>query len=348
MRFVTESGMSEQMKQWQLERLGRDHLRFADAQKPAPGPHEVLVRVGAVSLNYRDKLVIDSGFGIDLKLPFVPLSDMAGTVEAVGSEVSRFRVGARVVSTYVVGWIDGIGPEKPSAYVPALGGILPGVAAEYRVLHEDWLVAAPRSLSDVEASTLPIAALTAWFALIENGGLRAGQTVVVQGTGGVALFAVQFAAAHGARVIVTSSTDEKLAKVKKLGASHGINRRTTPRWSETVLDLTNGRGANHVLDVAGGDLTESITALTAGGRIAMIGLLESNQLTAPAVPIFTRRAILQGLFVGHRRALEDMTRAIDALELKPVIDSEHSFAELPAALKRLDAGPFGKIVLRVS
>jgi NADPH:quinone reductase-like Zn-dependent oxidoreductase len=244
--------MGETMRQWQMNAIGKANLKLAEVPVLEPKPGEVLVKVGAASLNYRDKLVIETGMGLPLGFPFTPASDLAGTVAATGKGAARFSTGDRVISNFIPDWIDGARPGN--ARVPhyqTLGGFYPGVLADYVSFPEDWLVAAPRSLDDADAATLPIAALTAWFALIELGALRAGQTVVIQGTGGVALFGLQLAKLHGAEVIVTSSSDEKLAKVKALGADHGVNYRKED-WVEVVHRLTEDRGADHILEIAGG------------------------------------------------------------------------------------------------
>lgn len=336
--------MGDTMKRWQLTRLGREQLERVDAPIPAPGPGEILVRVDAVALNYRDKLMIDDGMGLALGLPFTPGSDLAGEVVATGPGVTRFAAGARVISTFWTDWVDG----RVSRHGAALGGPLPGVLAEYVVLGENGAVAAPASLTAVEASTLPCAGLTAWTALVEEGRLRPGDTVLVQGTGGVALFGLQIAAALGARVIVTSGSDAKLARALSLGAAHGINRSTTPDWERAVLDVTGERGVDQVLELVGGDnLGRSVNVLAEGGRVSVVGMLAGTDLSASFYSLVQRRATIQGIGVGHRRALAGLVRAVDALGIRPVIDSEYAFAELPAALARLDAGPFGKVVLRL-
>lgn len=226
-----------------------------------------------------------------------------------------------------------------------LGGFYQGVLAEYVILHEDWLVAAPASLDDVQASTLPCAGLTAWFALVEQGKLHAGDTVLVQGTGGVALFALQIAKAHGAEVYVTSGSDEKLARALALGANHGINR-LDGDWVEAIYALTQDRGIDHVIDTVGGtNLGNSVRAVAVGGRISVIGILEGNEISAPAGPLLLKSAVIQGIGVGHRRALEGLVRAVDAVNLQPVIDQVYRFDQLSQALDHLDRGPFGKIVL---
>lgn len=219
--------------------------------------------------------------------------------------------------------------------------------AERLCLPEDWLVAAPGSLDDAEAATLPVAELTAWFALVEQGHVRAGDTVLVPGTGGVALFAVRIAAAHGAEVIVTSSSDEKLARAKALGATHGINR-TSDDVAAAVLRMTGGCGVDHVLDLVGGDnFVTSIAAVAPGGRVSVIGLLGGTDLAAPTTPVLLKAPVIQGIVTGHRRALEDLVRAVDRIGLKPVIDRRYPFAALPAALDHQARGAFSKIVVDV-
>lgn len=336
------------MKSWHMSAIGRANLALGTASVPVPGPGEIRVKVKAVSLNYRDKLVIDTGMGLPPAFPFVPASDMAGVVDAVGSGVTRFRPGDRVMSTYIPGWIDGQRPGN--ARVPAyqtLGGFYPGMLADYVVLKEDWLSASPASLTDAEASTLPIAGLTAWFALVELGKLKAGDTVLVQGTGGVALFGLQIAKALGAEVIVTSGSDEKLARAKALGADHGINRQQGD-WVAAVHALTQDRGADHILEIAGGaNLGRSLEAVAVEGIISVIGVLEGFEISGSVLPLLMKSPVIQGISVGHRRSLEDLVRAVDHVGLKPVIDRTYAFGDLPAALDHLDRGPFGKIVVEV-
>jgi NADPH:quinone reductase-like Zn-dependent oxidoreductase len=338
--------MAETMNRWTMDAVGRDRLKLARAPIPKPGRGEVLAKVSAVSLNYRDKMVIETGAGIPLVFPFTPASDMAGTVDAVGEGSTRFKPGDRVISTFAPGWLEGAkaGTARRPPY-RTLGGTLPGVLADYIAFPEDWFSPAPESLDDAEASTLPCAGLTAWFALIELGKLRAGQTVVVQGTGGVALFGLQIARAHGAEVIVTSGSDDKLARAKALGADHGVNR-AAEDWVEAVYRLTADRGADHILEIAGGaNLGRSVQAVAVNGRISVIGILEGFEVSAPAGPLLLKSPTVQGISVGHRRALEDFVRAVDRIQLKPVIGKRYRLDELPAALDHLDRGPFGKIVL---
>ncbi|HKE19204.1 MAG TPA: NAD(P)-dependent alcohol dehydrogenase [Kofleriaceae bacterium] len=340
--------MTHSMRRWEISAVGREGLHLADVAVPGPGPRELLVRTSAVSLNSRDKLLLDSGGHAQFAQPFTPGSDMAGVVEAVGAGASRFAVGDRILTSFTAGWVDGPPSPRGSKMPHQLGGDLPGVLAELVVLPEDWVVAAPGSLDDAQASTLPVAGLTAWTALVELGRLQPGQTVLVQGTGGVSLFALQIASAAGARVIVISGSDEKLERARGLGAAHGINRLSAPSWPQAVKELTAGRGADHVLEMVGGEnLDRSLDALAPGGRVSVIGVLEAFDYRFGALALFRNQATVQGIFVGPRRALEDFVRAVDQLRLEPVIDAEYDFADLPRALDHLGRGPFGKVVLRV-
>ncbi len=340
--------MSETMKRWSMETPGREQLKLETVGKPKPGPGEVLVRVTAASLNYRDKLVIETGFGLPLTFPFTPASDMAGVVEAAGEGARRFTVGERVISVFIPEWISGLnqGTARKPPY-RTLGGVFPGVLAEYVAFPEGWLTAASTSLDDAEASTLPVAGLTAWFALMERGGPLLGKTVLIQGTGGVSLFGLQLAKAAGAQVILTSSSDDKLARAKGLGVDHGINR-SKEDWVEAVYRLTQDRGADHILEIGGGaGLGQSVQAASMGGRISVIGVIEGFEVSGPVAPIMLKGLAIQGIGVGHRNAQESFSRAVDDLGLKPVIDRRYSFGDLQAALDHLDRGPFGKIVIEV-
>jgi NADPH:quinone reductase-like Zn-dependent oxidoreductase len=281
--------------------------------------------------------------------PFVPGSDMAGVVTGIGTGVHRFEPGDRVISTCLPDWIDGAGPGDARLGGPeALGsGHYPGVLTEYLVLDQDWAVRAPESLSDAEASTLPMAGLTAWTALVDRGHVRAGHTVVVQGTGGVALFGLQIAAAHGAEVIVISGDDAKLARAKGLGATHGINR-IRQDWVEAVYDLTGERGADHILEIVGGThLARSLEAAAVGGRVSLIGILAGYEVSGQIAHLARKKLTIDGIQVGHRRALEDFVRAVDRAGITPVVGGEYSLGDLPSALDHLAHGPFGKVVVRI-
>ncbi|WP_067464714.1 zinc-dependent alcohol dehydrogenase family protein [Actinomadura macra] len=344
--------MTDVMKYWTMSAAGRDNLELAEGPIPTPAPGQILVRVAAVALNFRDHLAIDDGLTMIFPEPepFVPGSDMAGVVAAIGAGVDRFTPGDRVISTCLPDWIDGPGPGNARLGGPeALGsGHYPGVLAEYALLNQNWAVRAPDGLNDAEASTLPMAGLTAWNALIENGHLRAGQTVVVQGTGGVALFGLQIAAAHGAEVIVISGDDAKLADAKALGAAHGINR-TTSDWVEAVYSLTDDQGADHILETIGGHhLARSIEAAAVGGRISLIGILNGYEISGGIAHLARKKLTIDGIQVGHRRALENLVRAVDRIGISPVIASRYPLADLPSALDHLDRGAFGKVVVTVA
>jgi NADPH:quinone reductase-like Zn-dependent oxidoreductase len=334
------------MKRWELKSLGAANLKLANATQPVPAAGEVLVRVGATSLNFRDGMIVENGANVTLDFPFTPLSDMAGEVAALGEGVTRFAVGDKVISIVIPGWIDGV---LASRNIPTQGGPIPGMLSEYVVTPAEWLVRAPSTLSAAEASTLPLAALTAWMAVVELGRVRAGQTVVVQGTGGVSIFALQFAAAHNARVIVTSGSDDKLSRAIQLGATDGINRQTTPEWHQRVIELTGGRGADHVLEMAGGDnFARSVQAVNSGGRVSIIGLLESAELRAPIMPIIYGGVSIVGVSIGPRRVLEDMVRAIDQSGIRPAIDTVYDFENAREGFAHLKRGAFGKIVIQVN
>lgn len=338
--------VSKTMQRWTMNAVGRENLALSTETIPTPGPGDILVRVNAVALNYRDKMVIDGSMPLPLPFPFTPASDMAGVVESIGEGVTRFQKGARVISTFSPDWIDG----KPNgnARTPpyrTLGGVHQGMLAEYVVMSENWLVDSPASLDDIQASTLPCAGLTAWFALVERGGLSAGKSVLVQGTGGVSMFALQIAKAHGAKVFITSGSDEKLAQAKALGADHGINRLKND-WVDAVYELTQENGIDHIIETVGGaNLANSLRAVAVHGRISVIGVLDGFEFSGPAGELLLKSPTIQGIGVGHRRALEDFVRAIDANNIKPVIEKTYRFDELPQALAHLDRGAFGKIVV---
>jgi len=331
-------------RQWTIDGIGPKNLKISGARVEDPGHNKVLVRTQAVSLNYRDKLVLETGMGLPLQFPFVPASDMAGIVEAVGPGVTRFKPGDRVISTFSPGWIDGknAGDARNPPY-RTLGGIYPGVLSDYLTFSEDWFVKAPDTLDAAEASTLPCAGLTAWFALVERGKLKAGQKVLIQGTGGVALFGVQIAKAHGAEVFVTSGSMDKLERARAIGADHGFGREN---WVETLYGLTGDYGADQILEIAGGaNFGEALKAVAVGGHIHVIGVLEGFEISGPVAPLLLKSPTVQGISVGHRRALEDFVRAIEMTGIKPVVDKSYAFEQLPEALAHLDRGPFGKIVV---
>lgn len=338
----------QSMKVWEIQKFGLAGLAQNERPVPAPGAHELLVRIGAVSLNYRDRLVVDGLFIPNLPLPIVPLSDGAGEVVAVGEGVTRFRAGDRVIGTYIPAWIDGDGSGPEGDYI-GLGGPLPGVLAEYVIFDEQSVVATPAYLTDREASTLPIAAVTAWTALFDHARLEPGQTVLVEGTGGVSIFALQLAVAAGARVIATSSSDEKLAKAKELGATDGINYASHPDWPKQVLELTSGRGADIIIEVVGGDnVRQAVTALARNGHIALIGVMQGLSLTADIPPLMTQRGTIRGVLVGNRRSFERLNQALESTRIHPVVERVYPFSETIAAFEHLSRGAFGKVVIDVA
>ncbi len=336
------------MKAWQKQGVGLENLKLVDVEVPQPGPKQLLVRVKAVSLNFRDKSIMDGDYLPELmSKPFIPVSDAAGVVVGVGSEVTAFKVGDRVVSHLYTKWVEGTPSQD---YAPtAVGGPNNGGLAEYMLLDEAAAVMTPASMTDEEASTLPIAALTVWFSLVEYGKIKAGDTVVVQGTGGVSIYAVQIASALGARVIATTSSDEKGERVRALGAQEIINYVKTPDWEKEVLRLTNGKGAEHILEVVGGDsINHSIEAVAQQGHIYIIGFLKSMMADVNLFSLLAKQANIQGIYVGHRKAFDDMNKAFEVLKIKPVIDTVYSFSEAIEAYEHLGRGAFGKIVIRVS
>lgn len=335
------------MKAWLLKDFGSNNLELGEVPTPVPLPGELLVKVGAVSLNFRDKAIVDGIYEPHLvPKPLIPVSDAAGVVVAVGEGVTRFKLGDRVNSHLYSRWIDGEpGPDEP-AY--CFGMPLPGGLAEFMIIHEDSAVRPPAGMSDEEASTLPIAALTAWYALMDVGRLQPGQTVLVQGTGGVSIFAAQIAAAHGARVIATSSSDANLDKVKALGVSDGVNYRTHPDWEKQVLALTGGKGVDITIDVAGGEgLNQSVQATKAAGVIAQVGFLTGQTTQLQLMPVIFRQTTIRGIAVAPRTSFDRMNPFLEQHGIKPVIDRVYAFEDAVQAFEHLARGPFGKIVINV-
>lgn len=336
------------MRCYQVESFGLDHLRLAERPNPAPGPGQALVEMKAVSLNYRDLMMVQGLYNPKQKLPLIPCSDGAGVVTAVGDGVTRVKPGDRVMGIFSQSWTSGPANRERSA--GTLGGPLDGTLTEQRVFAAEGLVLTPDYLSDTEAATLPCTAVTAWHALVERGGLAAGDTVLIQGTGGLSISALQVARLMGARIIVTSSSDEKLERAKSLGASEGINYRTTPAWDKAVRELTGGVGVDHVVEVGGADtLNKSLRAVRLGGHIAVIGVLggaSSPELSV--VPVLMQNLRVNGVFVGNRDMFEALLRAYTLAEVHPVVDRVFPFAEARQAFDYLASGRhFGKIVIRI-
>ncbi len=325
-----------------------DDLVPTERERPEPGPGQVLVRMRACSLNYRDLMVATGRYGGAPPAPgLVPLSDGAGEVEAVGEGVSRVAVGDRVAGCFFATWRDG--PPLPEHHRHALGGSVDGVLSEYRLFDAEAVVRVPAHLGFEEAATLPCAGVTAWNALFAGTPLLAGQTVLTLGTGGVSMFAVQFARAAGARVIATSSSDAKLQRLQALGveAADCINYRTQPDWEREVWRRTDRQGVDHVVEVGGaGTLPRSIAATRSGGAVSLIGVLTSGQIDPTA--LLHRSATLRGVYVGSRGMFEAMNRLVAVNRIRPVIDRVFPFDEAREAYRALSqADHVGKIVIRI-
>lgn len=323
---------------------GLDNLQILDTEAPGdPGPGEMRVRIKASSLNFHDYLVANGS--IRTEHGRIPMSDGAGVVEAVGDGVDEFEVGDRVVSTFFPDWLDGRARVGNFRKTPGDG--VDGYAREKVVAKTQCFTRVPESYSHKEAATLTTAGLTAWRALVVNGGLRAGETVLTLGTGGVSIFALQFAKSMGASVISTSSSDEKIEKLKGLGADHTINYKAEPEWGKRVLEMTDGVGADHVIEVGGpGTLPQSINAVRIGGHISLIGVLTGGSGEVPTAKLMAKQARLQGLIVGSRADQEDMVRGLEVMDINPVIDRCFAFDDIAEAFRFEEAGRhFGKICL---
>ena len=333
------------MKAYEVQKFGLDGLALVERPQPQPGPRQVVLKMRAASLNYRDVLVALGKYNPKLQLPQIPLSDGVGEVVAVGQGVTRVQVGDRVAGTFFEKWVAGHLTEAGAR--SALGGGRDGVLAEYVALDEDGVIHVPEHLSDEEAASLPCAGLTAWNALITQGGLKAGDTVLTLGTGGVSIFALQFARLSGARVIVTSSSDEKLERANQLGAHEGINYKTHPDWEKEVLRRTGGRGVDFVVEVGGaGTFMKSVKSVRGAGTISLIGVLAGGG-DVNLMPIVMRGIKVQGIFVGSREMFEEMNAAISLHKMKPVVDRVFSFEEAPAAYDYMAKGAhFGKIAIK--
>lgn len=337
------------MKAYEIQsNAGIDALTLVDRPEPKPAAGQVLIQVKATSLNYRDLLVIEGAYGTGLKYPLIPLSDGAGEVVALGDGVTRVKIGDRVAATFFQDWIYGsLTKEKMKS---DLGGGIDGMLAEYVLLHQDGLVILPDHLSDIEGATLPCAAVTAWHGLVTKGNIGAGDSVLLLGTGGVSIFALQFAKILSAKAIITSSSDEKLVRAKQLGADQTINYKTTPDWEKQVYQLTNRTGVDHVVEVGGaGTLPKSLQAVRIGGRISLIGVLSGRGNEIDPMPILFKSLTVQGIYVGSREMFEAMNQAIQQHQIKPIIDRVFPFAEARKAYHYLkSAAHFGKVVIHNS
>jgi NADPH:quinone reductase-like Zn-dependent oxidoreductase len=337
------------MRVWQVPSFGIDSLELVDRPTPQPGAGEVLIKIHAVSLNYRDRMMVKGLYNPKLKLPRVPCSDGAGEVAAVGEGVSTWNPGDRVCGIFMQNWLDG--PPTPAKVKGALGGDIDGMLAEYVLLKEAGLVRIPEHLTFAEAATLPCAAVTAWNALAA-GNIQANSTVLVQGTGGVSIFALQLAKLKGARVLGISSSDAKLQRARPLGLDQGLDYGVTSEWDRWVIEQTSGEGVDLVVEVGGvGTLPRSLRAVKMGGVIAQIGVL-SGVLSLPSEPvpipmILHKQVRIQGIYVGSRHHFEEMNRAIAAAKLRPVFESR-PWTEAREAFSNMEsAAHFGKLVLKV-
>lgn len=336
------------MKVFQVENdWSMENVRINTRPDPEPGPGEVRLRMKASALNYRDLIVPLRGYGSRMKpLPLILLSDGTGVVESTGPGVRRLKVGDRVCPIFFQSWLGG--PPNKERLSLSLGCELDGTMAELMVLPEAGVVAPPAHLDDFEAAALGAAAVTAWRALVTEGRVRPGETVLVQGTGGVSLFALQFAKMLGAFVIVTSSSDEKLARAWSMGADETINYRAVPEWGKRAREIAGGDGVDHVVEVGGqGTLPQSLRAVRTGGTISLIGVLAGGVMDVPLGPIVTRHVRMQGITVGSRDDVAAMMAAVARHRLRPAVDRVFPFEELRPAMEHLAGGKhFGKVCIR--
>ena len=337
------------MKAYEINEFGIDNLTLAERAESSPQANEVKVKFHAASLNFRDLMMIKGQYNPKLKTPLVPFSDGAGEVVEVGGSVTKFKVGDRVTPIFMQGWLEGkIDAEKGRT---ALGGDLDGCLREFGNFDENGLICIPDHFSYEEAATLPCAAVTAYHALFESGAMKSNDSILLQGTGGVSIFALQFAATLGTKIIITSSSDEKLERAKDLGATDFINYKQREDWDRAVLELTEKRGVDHVVEVGGAEtIAKSLNAVKAGGHIAVIGVLSGATGGLNPVNILMKSIRLQGIYVGSRQMFEDMNRMFSQyIHIKPVIDKVFDFGEVKDALKYMENGShFGKIVVKIN
>ncbi len=337
------------MKVYELQsNAGIDALKLVERPEPKPQAGQILVRVHATSLNYRDLIVATGTYNPTQKYPLIPMSDGAGEVVAVGEGVTRVKVGDRVAGIFFQDWIYGqLTRQKMKS---DLGSGIDGMLAEYVVLHQDGVVILPDHLSYEEGATLPCAAVTAWHALVTKGNISANDTVLLLGTGGVSIFALQFAKIHGARVIITSSSEEKLARARELGADETVNYKMTPDWEKQVYELSDRTGVDHVVEVGGtGTLPKSLQAVRIGGRVSLIGVLSGRGEEVDPLPILFKSLTVQGIYVGSREIFEAMNQTIAQHQIKPIVDKVFGFNEAQEAYRYLQSGShFGKVVIKVT
>ena len=336
------------MKTYEIRKYGGpEGLELVDRSPPRAGDYEIVVRIRAVSLNYRDLIVIRGQYERNPQTGRVPLSDGAGEVISVGSAVTRFKIGDRVAGCFFQGW--SAGRFRADMHRTALGGPIDAVLGEQVKFREEGAVHLPDGYSYEEGATLPCAAVTAWQSLIVRGQLVPGETVLLLGTGGVSIFGLQIAKAAGAKVIITSSSDEKLERARKLGADAGINYKTTPDWGKEAVRLAGGDGVDHVVEVGGaGTFLQSVRACRFGGKIGLIGILTGREAASEIFPIVTKGAAVFGIYVGSREMFEAMNRALEQAKIRPVIDKVFPFEAAGEAYEHMASGShFGKVVIRV-
>ena len=335
------------MKTVQLIDFGINNLKISDRSLTQPTAEQILVRIEAVSLNYVDLLVIKGLLNSDIPLPYIPITDGAGVVENVGDKVTTFKSGDKVVTTFIPDWIDGEPTAAKTDYSTRQGlGVLSGQLSQYKCFSEKQLIRVPSNLTTIEASTLPIAGLTAWNAL-NYADLQPEDTVLLHGTGGVSIFALQFAKVKGAKVIITSSSEIKQSKARQLGADLTINYKDIPDWETTVQEMTGGKGADVIIETVGGNnLRRSLNVLKMGGHISIVGLLDGFKSEIDVLSLIHQQATIRGLEVGGTHQFEAMNRAMEAWNLHPVIDRIFPLEEIQEALSYLEKGShFGKVVV---
>ena len=335
------------MKAWRIPTFGIDKLSLDELPAPQPGPGQVVLDIHAVSLNYRDLMMVKGAYNPKLQPHRIPCSDGAGTIAAIGEGVTQVAVGDRVAGTFFQHWLDG--DPTPERFKGALGGDIDGTLAQQVLLHENGVVKIPDHLSFEEAATLPCAGLTAWNAVVTAGRIKSGDTVLIQGTGGVSCFALQFAHRLGARVLGTSSSASKLRRAAKLGLDAGHNYRDDPEWARWAISQTGGLGVDLVVEVGGaGTFQQSLAATRTGGVVAQIGVLSGREQPLSITPILHEMLHIRGIYVGSRQHFQEMNRAIAQIGLRPVIDRVFSFGEAKEAFQTMEqASHFGKIVIAV-
>lgn len=338
--------MSATQKAQVFHSFGLNELKIEERPVPTPGPGELLIRMKAASLNYRDLLMVTGNYNPKLKMPMVPCSDGVGVIESVGQGCSM-KEGVRVSPIFARTWHDG--PPFREMLKRTHGGPLDGTLQQYMVVPEADVVQVPDHLSDEAAAALPCAGLTAWSALVERGPVRPGEKLLILGTGGVSIFALQFGKALGAELIVTSGSDDKLQRARDMGAHHLINYRSSPNWERDVYKLTGGQGVDHIVEVGGvGTLEKSIRSVKPGGSIYLIGVLAGKEAPLDLTPVLMQDIRIQGVVVGSRRAFENMNRAVDVHKMEPVVDRVFSFDESAKAFEYLKSGShFGKICIKI-